>query len=650
MNHLTKIATLLILLIVYQHYNALAKPTEMKFGDIPLSDLQMKEYPEDPSAPAVILAEVKKGELLISNSLTLIMKNHVRLKILKNSGLSYANITIPASNNIQISNIKAATYILEGDKVIEKKVGRKNIVKYRRSDNDYEYKIILPQVQVGTIIEYSYEINAMNYIVPPQNYFQHEIPLRYGELYYDPTEFIVLKFFVNGDKKLFNSNNFQNLSEGRAFHFIVKDIPAFHPENLMPNTVDYLLSVEFEISDFKDNAVLYDITPTYGNIHVKLLQTKDYKEEINKSGFLEGYTKKILSETDNPIERVKKIHQFISNKILWDGYSNIFLSQPLKKTFKKERGNCADINFMLISMLKQAGIYSYPVILSTRENGKLNPYFCHFNKFNYVVAAAIVDGKTYLIDATEPLRPFNLLPFECLNDSGRGIDPIYHKWIPLRNDEKSQIVSYMTLKLNEKGTITGIIKNVYIGYEAFSKRTLFYIYKNKGYESKLKESNPNLNIDSLSFNNADSIDKPFEEIFYVNIKNGFQSIDSTLDNQKYILLNPLFLSDISQNYFVEKERKFPISFGCPQEIRRIISLQVPDNYELFEKSSNIKYVIPNNSGSFNYGLEQKGNIINLMMKMELKKYDYPETDYELLQNFFNKVSKKNNEIIVVKVK
>jgi len=444
--------------------------------------------------------------------------------------------------------------------------------------------------------------------------------------------------------------NYKNLCDGRIFHFRVHDIPAFVPEKYMTSDVDNLLSINFEISDIKSYARNYEMTPTYGNLHQKLLANQYFGGELDHIDFLKKYTQEVIQNTNNYLERLKKIHSFIANKILWNDEMDYFPSKTLKETFNDESGNCADINLLLVAMLRQAGIVSYPVILSTRSNGKLNPIFCQLEKFNYLVAAAIVDGKTYLVDATEPTRPFNVLPFECLNDEGRAIDYTYNGWIKLRNDEKYSTNSLMTLKLKENGIIEGKVKNIYNGYDAYRLRELITTYTLDGYKAIVASNHPTWQIDSLEVSNVDSIDKQVIEVMNITVKDAYQILETNENSKKYVLTKVLFFSNQLENDFINVERKYPISFGCPIEEKYFFILEVPDNYELIDKKNDIKYMMPQNYGSYTYNLIQNGNFVQLKIKYELQKYDYNNSDYELIRKFQDQVVKKTNEVLLFDVK
>ena len=91
----------------------------------------------------------------------------------------------------------------------------------------------------------------------------------------------------------------------------------------------------------------------------------------------------------------------------------------LEEYDEEKSKNSADINLLLIAMLREAGIESHPVVLSTRSNGVLRKAFPMLNQFNYVVAMAISEEGNIIMDATDAACPPGVLPVRCLNQEGR---------------------------------------------------------------------------------------------------------------------------------------------------------------------------------------------------------------------------------------
>lgn len=71
-------------------------------------------------------------------------------------------------------------------------------------------------------------------------------------------------------------------------------------------------------------------------------------------------------------EKIICAFQILKKKMAWNGRYQLY-SKELEKVIPKGNGSNADLNFILISILKDFGLEAYPVVLSRRSSGML-PY------------------------------------------------------------------------------------------------------------------------------------------------------------------------------------------------------------------------------------------------------------------------------------
>ena len=174
--------TLFISLLFAQLTIAQAK----KFGKVDKASLQMKVYPKDSSANAVILFD--KGYTYtqrVGDRLIVEHERHTRIKILTKEGYDWGDIEIPfytkSGSKERISKIKAAVYTLENGKVRKYKVRRREIITEKQSENWSAKKVSLPNVKEGVVIEYSYQKTSPFSVTLDPWYFQKSIPVIYSE-------------------------------------------------------------------------------------------------------------------------------------------------------------------------------------------------------------------------------------------------------------------------------------------------------------------------------------------------------------------------------------------------------------------------------------------------------------------------------------
>src|SRR6186997_2941791 len=86
-----------------------------------------------------------------------------------------------------------------------------------------------------------------------------------------------------------------------------------------------------------------------------------------------------------------------------------------KNILKDKKGSEAEINLLLVAMLRKAGLPADPLMLSTKSHGYALPVYPIMDKFNYVVCRTAIGGKTFYLDASRPRLGFGRLTWECYN-------------------------------------------------------------------------------------------------------------------------------------------------------------------------------------------------------------------------------------------
>ena len=90
----------------------------------------------------------------------------------------------------------------------------------------------------------------------------------------------------------------------------------------------------------------------------------------------------------------------------------------LKAVFEKGFAGSGQLNLMLLVLLREAGIAADPVLTSTRSHGKMYEDYPLLDQFNHLLIMAEVDGKSMILEATDPLRPMGCPDMETLNKRG----------------------------------------------------------------------------------------------------------------------------------------------------------------------------------------------------------------------------------------
>jgi hypothetical protein len=350
----------------------------------------------------------------------------------------------------------------------------------------------------------------------------------------------------------------------------------------------------------------------------------------------------IALDTD-PLVKAKKIFYYISQNFQWNGKYGMFTDNGVKKAFERKIGNVADINFMLIGALDVAGIPVDPVILSTRDNGipiDLHPVI---TDFNYVIARSVINGKQYLLDATDPFHPFGLIPERCLNGKGRVMADKESFWIDLNSSEKARKISNFTLKIADDGILSGAVQTTYMGYEAIKQRKQIYKQTEKGYIEQLNQKLGGFEIDKFEIQNFEEVDRPL----IVKLDVTFQAYDEAAEN---FLFSPFLMDKERENPFKSNERLYPVDFGSPREFTTMLNLEFPTQYELVNKPEKIALSLPNAGGRFILDSQIVGNRLTLNNAFSINRTVYSSQEYMYLKELYSRIIQAQNEDLIFKKK
>jgi transglutaminase-like putative cysteine protease len=623
---------------------------KFKFGDISLEELSNKPYKPDPGADAVIISDIGTASLNYVNDWYIEMERDVRIRIVNSNGFDYADIEIPFSADDRITNYRASTFNTRNGERTETKIPIKSFIFENSSKSFKTLKFNFPDVHEGSVIEYSYIIrltgSSISTLVPWS--LQSAIPVMYSSLTLSYPQAFAYKSIISGTASSVSTNS--KITESMFFgerakvvtsNWFVRDMPAFREEPYIKSKKEHLTRLSFELASINFPGTYFkEITPTYESLTSKLLDRDDFGKALNTN--FKSVAKKITLGLTDDLLKLKKIHEYISSNILWNGENDFTASASLRTILKKEKGNSADINMMLIAMLRSLNLKADPVILSTRSNGNLNEYLAMIQQFNYLVAYVSIDGNFYLVDATDPLRPFNVLPFDCLNGNGRLISNNGSKFIELKNNEKERGSFGFNLILVPEGNISGTMEYRYTDYSAFKIRKRIKLESEEGYLDNIKSSSGNIELSKFKIENANDPNSDLVEKCNITISNGVQITNNE------IIFNPSLSLTAPKNPFISIERKFPVDFGCPVMETYSLIIKVPEGYSLTDKPADVTFSIGNDAGKYEFKCKQTANNIEVSSVVSINKTIFQQTEYTLIRDFYSKILQKQTELIILK--
>ncbi|MCK5171308.1 MAG: hypothetical protein KAQ75_15630 [Bacteroidales bacterium] len=617
---------ILILFLISCFRIGSAQKAPIKFGKIDIEDLKMSHYEHDTSAIAVVLCDYG-----VFNPNEFEFTRTCRIKILKKNGVNAANVYVRSRGNIYV---KGRTYNLVNGEIEVTKMKNESIFDERVENLKVATRFSLPNVQEGSIIEYSYRLQG----VPYEWKFQREIPVKWSELRMPQSPYVTVQ------KNFFG---FELLSIIEDSRWVAKNMPAFRKEPYMNSITNYLSKFEFDIEQVNIPGRLYEeFTTSWEEVSETLLDDDNFGVKLRGDLFLNNEAKMIKSMNLSDLEKAKFVYELVKKEITWNEIKQLYAYSQLNFVYNNKKvGGCAEINLILVALLNKIGLKAYPVVLSTRGNGMLSPITPSLNKLNYVIALLEIekDRETYLLDATDRLAPFGILPKRCINGEGRLVNKNISKFVNLESKVKSKEVVFSNLILSSLGELNGSIAYKYIDYAAYDMRKEMEKYTSEDdYIKNIESNHVGMNIEEYEFKNMDSIYKPISVKYIVN----FHSDVDVISNNIYV--NPLLTEKIDNNPFKINEREYPVDFIHPIEKTYILNLTIPQDYSVSYLPKPVKIALPNKKGSFSCSITSAGKKIQYIYNFAINEPIILPTEYKFIKEFFELIVTKNAETIILK--
>ena len=160
-----------------------APPPPVEWGNIPRADLEMKTFPKDTNASALILCDY--GESRFNDEFEIVFNRHLRIKILTTKGYEWGTYSLSIytkDHTERISDIEGVTYWLNENGTIENsKLNENDIIEEEANEKYTRYKFTLPNLKPGCVIEIRYKITTQNIALIKDWVFQCSEPVRWSE-------------------------------------------------------------------------------------------------------------------------------------------------------------------------------------------------------------------------------------------------------------------------------------------------------------------------------------------------------------------------------------------------------------------------------------------------------------------------------------
>ena len=363
-------------------------------------ELKMTSEPRAPNAEAVILYfEINSDEREHTESV------YARIKIMTEAGKQeFSDVRMEYVQDLQsVHDVEGRTIHSDGTVIpFAGKPFDKEVV------NAYGYRVIqrvfsMPDVQIGSILEYRYQLHT-DTLIEPTWYVQQIAFIRKAEFHYIPsTEYGVqsVQILPPGVKVT---------GGGNGYDLKMEDVPGLPEEEDAPprHAVGYRVSFFY---------TYYNSTDQYWKERGQ--QLSSYLNDITApSGKLKDAVDQIVAPGDSDQQRLEKIYaavmklentSFTRERTKEENKIQKVKQRTATDVWTAQRGDKDELTLLFVGMAKAAKFKAYIMFVTDRDRGVFLREVPDMDQFDDLIAIVNVDGKEMFFDPGQRYCEFGKL-------------------------------------------------------------------------------------------------------------------------------------------------------------------------------------------------------------------------------------------------
>lgn len=631
-------------------------------------DLKMTSIAEQPGAPAVILFRQETDDDL-NNAHTY----YKRIKILTQAGLSYADIELPYNRRaFKIIGISGRTIHADGtivkfsgkplDKIVEKSHDVKRRVK----------SFSLPDVQVGSIIDFRYTLSYDDGTLIPPNW---DVQL---DLFQKKANFTFLPYMEDWIEKgtgrsgqgvawtpyipsalpqpqlhhgMPTTLSAHSLKANNDFvDLTLENIPALVKEPYMPPPDLLRWRVNFYYRTSSKQESFWKDEGKYWN--------KEVDSFLSRKTGIDAALQQIVAASDTPEVKVRTIYAYVSkleNRSFMPEKPEeeitalgIRLNRGAEDVFQQRSGTHDDLNRLFVAMVRSEGIPAWMIRVPDRGEYVYQAQFLDTRQFDAELAIVQLDGKDVFLDPGTQFCPYGMLPWHYSGIEGQRQSPTKGTEIGTSTPpeyKQNMIQRKAVLTLQDDGSEEGTVTVGFFGLEGMDRREQGALTdaagKKKLLEDEIKKWLPGGSEVTLTqVPNWDNPALPMVAVFKVS-----GPLATSAGKRRIIPVHVFEVNESSR--FPATERANPIYFYNPSCTFDEVHITIPPG-------TSVESLPPNDTIHLSYALYdsaqkmEQPTIISSTRTMIMAGLAFPKDNYKEVKSFYDKASADDGQQVLLK--
>ncbi len=602
----------------------------------------MTADPKAPGAAAVILSyEEKEDDNLHYQSY------YMRIKVLTEKGKDAATIRVPYERGFsKVTDIRGRTIHPDGT-VVELTATPADLMSEKTRNFQINTVVFtLPDVQVGSILEYRLEIRYdENWVWSPywhvqREYFVHSA--KYTYLMSRRMEDLMWSYHVKPGTKM-------NRDITGRFSYEVTDVPAQADEAWMPplNSINYC--IEFYYARFQDGKQFWE--------EEGKTWARDAERFASPGKAIQEAAAGIVSPGDTEEQKARKIYDAVM-KLENTSFTREKSEAERKKEKLKEikaaenvwqekSGSSNDLALLYVALARAAGLQAAPMQVVNRNDSIFDSDYLTLRQLDDYIAVVTIGGKDVYLDPGQAMCPFGLLHWKHTMAGG------------LRANGKSATIAmtpgntYMQnlmqrvadMDIAPDGGVAGSIRIVMNGQDALHWRQM--AIRNDAGEVK-KEFN-----EWLRGLTPEGVTVDFDHFLALDDYNsnliGIVKVSGQLGSatgKRYFLPGSFFESRGKHPFVAEEHREIPVDVHFPVRIIDDVTYRLPDGYTVESAPQAATIPWPDHA-QLRMASKPANNTVQLARSLAYNFTLLDPGDYASLHDFYQKVAAADQQQVVL---
>lgn len=578
--------------------------------------------------------------------------------------------TNDSGGHMDVSAIEGRTIHADGT-VVPLTGSPADLLKVKAGTSQFnEMTFNMPSVEVGSIIEYRYQIRYDRFQSAPEWQVQQPYFVHKAHYIFTPAEQFQPQRNTGGigggvsNSAILGSHgeimtdirSANVLPPGKEikqdplgnYYVDLTDIPAIPHEPFSPPLAGQIYHINF----------FYTFTPDAKEFWQKEMQLwiKDVNQYTAPTNLIKSTAAEITAGLTTPLDKAKKLYAFVQKLDNTDYSRN---APPFVATdfiprgsvdwiIQQKKGNTEQLALLYLALARASGLESRPQRIASRSRQIFSAQYQDTSQLDYVLIGVTIDGKEVVVDPGEKMAPFQTLQWSHAGAGGVAMaanGKVEVVITPLQLNTENTTIRVGKLAVTPTGAVSGTLKVGFIGQEALLLRQMALRTDANTVKQELEKTiaaqvpdGIEAHIDHIAF-----LDDPDKQLVAV------VPITGTLADHagSHLVLPRLFFETKETDPFpADTSRTLPVDMHYPAQEQEQITYDFPTGFTLEGTPQDASWKWEENAA---YQLRSKTDASSITTARILARGFtlLDAADYGKLREFYDKVATSDRQQVVL---